>query len=67
MSDIDSPFEEIMATPGYSECINRGYQISYGAPTPLGKRLGNQKALYCKNYQEIIDALINENQDKKTR
>ena len=67
MADTDTSIEEYVAIPKYSECLDKGYEISYGAPTPLGKKFGHQRALYCKNYQDIINSLTNENQTAKTR
>ena len=29
--------------------------IAYGKPTPLGLSRGNTRAIYCKNYEEIIN------------
>ena len=67
MADTDTSIEEFVTIPRYSGCLERGYEISYGSPTPLGKQFGRQRALYCKNYQEIINSLTNENQTRKTR
>ena len=67
MTDTDTSIEEFVTTPRYSECLERGYEISYGSPTPLGKQFGHQRALYCKNYQEIINSLIQENQTGNTK
>ena len=67
MTDTDTSIEEFVAIPRYSECFDRGYEISYGDPTPLGKQMGYQRALYCKNYQEIINNIIKENKSGKKR
>ena len=43
MADTDTSIEEYVAIPKYSKCLDRGYEISYGAPTPLGKQFGHQR------------------------
>ena len=68
MLDTDDSIEKFVSIPRYSECLDRGYEISYGDPTPLGKQLfGCKRALYCKNYQEVINNLIQENQEGRIR
>ena len=55
IGDTIVSIESLSEYPGYAECIEFGYEFSYGKPTPFGLNCGNTRAIYCKNYQEIVN------------
>ena len=68
MSETMEPIENLIKSQKYSECIPRGYEMSYGKPTPLGQRfMGSSRAIYCTNYKQIIDNLKESNNQVKER
>lgn len=54
MGDATVSIESLLEYPKYAECVSHGYEFSYGKPTPFGLSRGNTRAIYCKNYQEIV-------------
>ena len=55
MSDSPISIESLLEYPNYSNCRDLGYDIAYGSPTPQGLSRGLQRAIYCRNYQEILE------------
>ncbi len=54
MSDSPISIESLLEYPQYTDCATLGYDISYGKPTPFGLSQGNTRAIYCRNYQDIL-------------
>ena len=54
MSDSGISIEELCTYPKFSECVQRGYEMVYGDPTPDGISRGITRAIYCKNYKDIV-------------
>ena len=54
MSDSQISIESLLTYPAFDGCKELGYEIDYGFPTPFGLAQGNKRAIYCKNYKEIV-------------
>lgn len=65
MSDSDISIDSLLLYPEYSKCVELGYDIVYGRPTPQGLESGAKRAIYCKNYQEILQRHRQTEQGKK--
>ena len=55
MSDGPISIESLLEYPNFSKCSSLGYDIAYGSPTPQGLSHGLKRAIYCRNYQDILN------------
>lgn len=53
MIDGMGNIEDYMAMPKYKDCDS--YDVVYGKPTPLGQEFDMDRAIYCKNYEEVVE------------
>lgn len=54
MSDAGTSIEELTKYPWYKDCLEEGYEMVYGNPIPVLSGVKTGKAIYCKNYREIL-------------
>ena len=55
MSDSGISIKHLLEYPGIQECNELGYELVYGRPTPAGGRYGINRAIYCKNWQTVLN------------
>ncbi len=54
MSDAGTSIEELIKYPWYKDCLGEGYEMVYGKPVPVLSGNQSGRAIYCKNYREIV-------------
>ena len=65
MSDSPISIESLLSYPTFLGLDKEGYEIGYGSPTPLGMKEGYNRAIYCKNYEDILERHRNTEQGRQ--